>query len=497
MIEALIKSLNTHSTHKAFCINETFYTYSQLKQLAFSIGSAIKKAGGSKSKRIAITASNAIETYASIMAVWLNGYGYVPIDRNNPASRNSLILKEAGIDLVLTSETDISGVFENNDIPFISTTGIDISNDFNPSSNAQVTDLAYILFTSGSTGVPKGVPISFLNLNTFLDSFAELPVSMGPEDRCLQMFDLSFDVSVASYLLPLLSGACVYTVPSGGIKYLNIFKLLRDHQLTFASLAPSVINFLKPYFNEIDLPYLKTCIVTAEASNANLIRAWKSLMKNGQIINLYGPTEAPIWCTGYVYDESNEKSYNEMIAIGKPFKHVKAKILNDQNKEAAIGEKGELCIGSDQLTSGYLNNAEKNKQSFFNLNETRYYRTGDLCFADGQGDIIYCGRMDYQVKIQGYRVELSEVEVLIRNHFHLNCVAAAFKNKHGGNEICIFLENYSGPTSEIQKKLPDILPYYMIPSKIKIVNEFPVNSSGKTDRIKLLQSLETSAVERQ
>src|SRR5688572_7414284 len=146
MIEALLKSFNTNFNQKAFCINETFYTYQQLKEMAFSIGIAIKNAGGSQSKRIAITASDSIETYASIVAVWLSGYGYVPIDRNNPASRNSLILKEAGIDLVLTSEADITGVFENNQINFISTAGVEISNDFKPAVSKD-SELAYILFT--------------------------------------------------------------------------------------------------------------------------------------------------------------------------------------------------------------------------------------------------------------------------------------------------------------------------------------------------------------
>jgi len=487
MLAQLKRSIEAHVSKNAFCIEDEFYTYQYLQEKTAAIIEAINAIGGSRMGRVGIVTTNSISTYASILACWFTGNAYVPLSPTFPPQRNAFAVEQAGIDVVLGPENgpEVAGAVAES-LRFINTSSLHTAGAVLPDGGGRGNDdLLYILFTSGSTGTPKGVPINYGNVVSFLDSYEQLGFGSGSEDRFLQMFDLTFDVSVASYLVPLLKGACVYTVSSEGIKYMNVVKILRKYQITFASIVPSIINYLKPYFKEISLPELKYCVLTAEASGLTNVKLWAGCMPNGKIVNLYGPTEATIWCTGYFFDDAAPKSYNEMLAIGQPFKNVRAFILDESGRQVKEGEKGELCIESPQLTPGYLNNKEKNQQSFFQLEGGRLYKTGDLCYRDGDGDILYCGRIDHQVKIQGFRIELSEIEVASREFTGGNCVAVVYKNKFSVDNICLFLERYSGETNKLKKQLEGRLPYYMIPTQLTTIEELPHNTSGKVDRVTL------------
>ena len=223
-----------------------------------------------------------------------------------------------------------------------------------------------------------------------------------------------------------------------------------------------------------------------------MVGLWQDCMPNGKLYNLYGPTEATIWCTGYCVETTHMKSYNQMLMIGKPFKRVDALILDESGQAIGIGQKGELAISSDQLTAGYLNASEKNESFFFTKGDNRFYKTGDLCFMDEEGDIYYCGRMDHQVKIQGFRIELSELEIVVRDAFQINNVAIAYKNELGVEAIGLFVESAGLDHQLIRTELERKLPYYMIPSVIRNIDQIPVNLSGKTDRVKLEQLLQST-----
>jgi acyl-coenzyme A synthetase/AMP-(fatty) acid ligase len=230
---------------------------------------------------------------------------------------------------------------------------------------------------------------------------------------------------------------------------------------------------------------LKYCILTAEASLLANVSKWMDCMPGGKVVNLYGPTEATIWCTGYELDVQAPKAYNGMLAIGKPFKHVEAFILDELGNETALDIKGELCIASDQLTKGYLNNQEKTGLSFIEWGGKRLYKTGDLCYKDISGDIFYCGRIDHQVKIQGFRIELNEIEAVAKELISVNNAAVVYKNKLGVDQICLFLEKYTGEAAGLKKQLEQKLPYYMIPTQVRVIEELPHNTSSKIDRVNL------------
>jgi D-alanine--poly(phosphoribitol) ligase subunit 1 len=478
-----LKVVNNFRSDNAFCIDEKFYTYYDFTRNISKIRKALHTYSLS-SKNIGLVANDDIETYASIFAIWFEGYAYVPLHPNQPIERSLEIASQANIELIINS-------VDNNMFPNIRTIN---------SANLQFTELllqpeltsddnlAYILFTSGSTGKPKGVPIIRKNLGAFIDSFYSVGFQIDNNDRCLQCFDLTFDVSVQSFLVPLLKGACAYTIPHDQIKYSYVYGLLEDHQLTFGVMAPSMLRYLRPYFDEIEAPSMKYCILTAEASPVDLINEWSKCIPNAEIFDFYGPTEATIYCTYYKFITNGiNKHYNGMLSIGKAMRGITSIIIDEEKNILATNEKGELCISGDQLTPGYWKNSEKNETSFFEKKVgdilQRFYKTGDLCYLDDDGDIMYSGRIDFQVKIQGFRIELGEIEHHARESVNgRNAIAVAFENSTGNTEIALCIEGELADTTSLLENLKSKMPYYMIPTKILVRKEFPLNSNGKIDR---------------
>lgn len=483
VLSKFLDSVFKFPNKNAFLINEVFYSYAELWDRISIIRSGIRQMELDY-KILGIVAHDDIETYASIFAVWFEGLAYVPLHPKQPMDRNLEIIKQAGIQKVLDAnlESDYSSEL------VVKTKEFSIKQKKTEIITVSEDDLAYILFTSGSTGKPKGVQISRANVGEFMHAFMKTGFEINETDKGLQCFDLTFDVSVQSFLVPLTHGACVYTIPHDQIKYGYVYGLLEDHELTFGIFAPSMIRFLRPYFDEISLPKLRYCILTAEASPVDLVLEWQKCIPNAKMYNFYGPTEATIYCTYYhIPQQDSIKQANGMLCIGKPFHGIKAVILDEALQLVKAGVKGQMYIAGNQLTSGYWANSEKNEESFVSLTfedvTERYYKTGDLCIQDEEGDIMYFGRLDYQVKILGYRIELGEIEFNAREIINgKNAVAFVFDGTGGNQEIAICLEIDSFDQDIFLKILKSKLPSYMIPSKVFHLEEFPLNTSGKIDR---------------
>lgn len=486
ILTPFLHAVANFGSRNAFCFNEVFYTYTDFSQHVSKIRTALQQQE-SAGKNIGLVANDDVETYASIFALWLEGYAYVPLHPRQPKERNTEIIEQAKIGTVLASDKNI--VYDSKNT--ILTSELEFSELNLTPNDISDNDLAYILFTSGSTGKPKGVPITRRNIGGFMKSFWETGFKIDENDRCLQCFDLTFDVSVQSYLVPLTKGACTYTIPHDQIKYSYVFGLLDDHQLTFGAMAPSMVRYLRPYFDEIDIPSMRYSILTAEASPLDLVMEWANCIPNAEIYDFYGPTEATIYCTYYkVPLDGSCKQLNGMLSIGKAMPGLNAVILDENKNILGKNEKGELCISGVQLTPGYWENPEKNAESFFELEidgkTERFYKTGDLCYADDNGDIMYSGRLDYQVKIQGYRIELGEIEhhsrEFLKDH---NAIAVAFENATQNTEIALFIEGKYNEVPELTAYLKTKIPGYMVPTKFIVAEVFPVNASDKVDRNKL------------
>ncbi len=483
ILQPITRQISGRPDHQAFCIAGVHYTYAAFGSQIAAIRQGLRTIDN-KSHNIGLVTNDDIQTYASIFALWMEGHAYVPLHHSQPAERSNEIIGQADISLVLNSHP--GGSFNAKQL--LNTHDLPAAPGLEEPVVVADTELAYILFTSGSTGTPKGVPITRDNLVVFMDAFMAAGFEVTEKDRCLQCFDLTFDVSVQSFLLPLIHGACAYTIPHDQIKYSYVYGLMEDHQLSFIVMAPSMIRYLRPYFDEIDVPSIRYCILTAEASPLDLVDEWAACIPNAEILDFYGPTEATIYCTYYRYKRGGvNKQLNGMLSIGVPMEGITGLILDDQRKILGQGEKGELCIAGGQLTRGYWKNEEKNTESFFIMDylghPVRFYKTGDLCYYDEEGDIMYSGRLDFQVKIQGYRIELGEIEHHAREFMQgNNAVAIPFQNASGNTEIALFLEGEEDNTARVVQFLKTKLPPYMVPTKFIFKPVLPLNTNGKIDR---------------
>ena len=477
------KIASKFSERNAFCINEVHYTYFEFWELISKIRTGIQQLKLDDYK-LGLIVNDDLETYASIFAIWMEGCAYVPLHPKHPENRNLDIANQAELSIILDS--NINSIFKDSRVVYTSSfKSLKSTSRFKKISDDAT---AYILFTSGSTGEPKGVPISFGNLDAFVTSFLNVGFQLDQSDKFLQCFDLTFDVSIQCFLIPLLFGGCVYTVPHNQIKYSYVFGILDDYEITFAVFPPSMIRLLRPYFDEIKLEKLRNCILTAEASPIDLIKDWGMCIPNARIFNFYGPTETTIYCTFYEINLNGIiKEANGMLCIGKPFKTLKTIILNNNLQIVDKWEKGELYISGPQVTNGYWRDPKLNGEAFITFNYNgdiiKFYKTGDLCLQDDDGHILFFGRLDHQVKIQGYRIELGEIEYQARISVDgANAVAFTYQTYSNSNEIALCLEVEKLDKNKILSFLRDRLPPYMIPSRIYNLKKFPLNTSDKVDK---------------
>ena len=492
LIYSLHNSFNKNNDKNAFCINDSFFTYQELLSSIIKIRNAIVANIDSTEKHIGLVTNNDLETYATIFALWMEGKAYIPINPTAPKGRNVEILNLINVKFVFDSsiKTDFSS------FKIINTSKIEYDNNaIFEAIKFDEANVAYVLFTSGSTGTPKGIPISFKNLNALITELdIDEEYKLESSDRCLQMYDLTFDASLTALLPALLSGACSYTVPANSIKYFYIFKLLKKHKLTVLKMVPSIIYYLRPYFPEINAPSVRYSIFGGEKLYEDVVSEWAKCIPNGKVLNHYGPTEFTVCSNYYLYRSDKEnRSYNGVLSIGKPFKNVDCIILDNNDNIVANNVEGELCLSGNQLTSGYWKNDELNASSFF-IHKTdsgerkRFYKTGDLCFRDQDGYYMYVGRKDFQVKIGGYRVELGEIEYHARNHKSTNTkniLVIDVKNSSNNDELVLAIESSKFDIENLIDHMSAKLAHYMVPKKVFFIDNFPHNKNGKIDRKQL------------
>lgn len=483
---------NLSDPPEAVCCKVNDHTASYA-EFAARVGSIQSKLKGSRSQVIGIATENSVDTYAAIIASWLTGKAFVPLNPEYPAERLRNIIEEAEISEILyVQQTGATQEMISHfpDIEFTHSPSLTDPMLFH--TLPTVDKIAYILFTSGTTGKPKGVPISFGNLQAFTESFGHMGYDIRASDRFLQMFELTFDLSVMSYTIPLLNGASFYTLPSGMIKTLALYHVLESESITFSLMVPSAIQLLLPYIDDIDLPDMRYSQFCGEALKAGLVSKWAQCIPNATIDNVYGPTEATIYCTSKRITPGSEEdqSYKGILYIGKDLLHVKTALFVNGKPVTECNISGELCISGKQVTAGYLNNPLQNSQSFFEHEGLRFYKTGDLAMYHENGDLIYLGRLDDQVKIQGYRVELAEIEAAVKKALpdHENVAVAAEQND-GSWQLAVFIQHFNDNDEDLRHKLAQILPDYMIPHLILGLADFPLNANGKTDRKQLKEML--------
>ncbi|MGF7140986.1 amino acid adenylation domain-containing protein [Roseimarinus sediminis] len=486
-LEQLCDNFETYAGHAAFHIEGSFYTYAELGARVSAVQQLLF--GFPDEQYFGVVTRNRIDTYATIFALWLTGKTSVPISPKNPVSRNAGILKEMEIATLFDSSHD--EVLQFDGIKSIATSHLKSERNEPVVIDVPLSSDLYVLFTSGSTGQPKGVCISRANLDAFLKGFFACGYEFTPADRCIQVYELTFDASVQCYTFPLLVGATVYTIPDQGVRFLSIMKVLQSYQITFVKMTPSVIYYLEPYFRQISLPHLRYCLFGAEAFPADLVTKWEKCIPNAEIHNVYGPTEASINCSWYKWQRGRtNKVMNGIASIGSAFQNLKLMVIDDKLKPVPAGTKGELCVAGPQVTRGYWKRPEIDAQAFFEYNHLRFYRTGDLVMEDEDGDLLFIGRIDDQVQIDGHRIEPGEIAWHAIQQTGVKCVAMVTQRGALKGSIVLFVEDEKVETDKLQQSLAKVLPPYMVPGKIIVMEQLPLLSSGKTDRVQLEKMME-------
>jgi len=482
----------------ALIIDGESWSYAQLVTAAQEIAGYFPENREGEAQPItAVMAHRHISSYAGILAARFSGHAYVPLNVNHPCQRNATILRNSGAKHVVCGDLAIDSlqtILDATDVPTDSLTIINCgecrsdyslksSADFaQPGRHGSIMDLAYILFTSGSTGDPKGVPIQNSQLDAYLKAAGQM-VEVQPQDRFSQTFDLTFDLSVHDLFLCWENGATL-VVPSE--KELRMPSAhVRDQQITCWFSVPSLAYQirLQEDLTPGAFPSLRLSLFCGEALPTVVAQEWARAAPNSGVENWYGPTEATIACSRYIL--SDEVIVDDTVPIGKAFPAMELLVLNRELSPCPNGEPGELFLAGDQVASGYLDDPQKTAASFLTLPTGQLaYRTGDRAVFGANGDVRFLGRVDNQVKVRGYRIELGEIEAALRSASSgLNAVALAWP---GGAEIATSivaaLETDAADIPDIQSQISAVLPGYMVPSMIFCVAEFPKNASGKVDR---------------
>jgi amino acid adenylation domain-containing protein len=336
-------------------------------------------------------------------------------------------------------------------------------------------DIAYIIFTSGSTGAPKGVMISLASVRHYLSTIvAWLGLTSG--DRALETCELSFDFSVHNMFSIWEAGASLHILPA--TRVMNAVKFARSSELTVWNSVPSLAGMLLQVkaLPQDSLAGLRLAVFGGEQLPLGVVEAFQQAAPHCTIANLYGPTEATVFCTAQRVEKSLPlPASRDVVAIGSPLPGNKVRIVDEKGDEVTPGASGELLIGGVQLAAGYLGQTELTAQRFPIINEERWYRSGDLALQDKDGRYHCLGRIDNQVKVLGYRVELEEIDAHLRRVVGAALVGSVAWPVLDGmaRGIVSFVGAISVEAEAIKQELVQHIPSYMIPHRIIALKHMP------------------------
>jgi len=449
-----LKTVCEYPNNIALSVDCSNLTYQQLHEAAIDFANQLEF---TEKPFCLIPGSRELEDFIKIIACWLSAKPYVPLNPKFSDYRNEQIISQL-------SELDWGSL----------------------------PNCAYIIFTSGTTGEPKGVPITFEQLGHYLLNVNHMAQTTA-DDSVMQSCDLSFDVSVMQMMSAWANGARLVVVPTRQI--LMAARYAEDMNITIWNSVPSVasMSFKAGLLRPNSLPLVRFAIFAGEALTSSVVNLFRAAAPNAQIINAYGPTEATITVCHYKIPSLNFINTNAQseelidpipLGLADEGVHLKVFELDSNSPSTSLGE---LCIGGHQVTSGYLDRPELNQEKFFINDGVRWYRTGDLVIWDDRYGFCYKGRTDRQIKLKGYRIELQDIESALRTaaKTDLVCVVPFPVLPDGSIQDLVGVVSTSAQMifdeGAIKGAMADILPSYMVPSKILPIDEMPLSINGKVD----------------
>jgi len=464
-----------------------------------------------KPHKVGILASRGIDACVAMLGACWAGAAYVPIGLKLPQDRilailaaceftaiiadaeGAKLLTDAVLaacppiliraDQVLAADEDCMDSSDEIDRPLIA--------KLSKPMQVAADDLAYVIFTSGTTGEPKGVMISAGSAQNYVKTIVNT-LGLVATDRALETCELSFDFSVHNMFATWQAGAALHILPATLV--MNAVKFARNSQLTVWNSVPSLVGMLQQIkaLQHGCLPDLRITVFGGEALPQTAALQWQEAAPNAKIFNLYGPTEATVFCLAQVFScDAAITAGRDFVAIGTALGGCEAIVLDSVGAEVADGMTGELAIGGVQLAQGYLGQPQLTTQKFPVLNGKRWYLTGDFAVRDPSGVFHCLGRIDNQIKVSGYRIELEEIDAALRQVSGQNLVGAvAWPIVDGAAKgIVGFVAESQIGHAELTVALKQKLPPYMVPNRVINLKVIPLNSSGKVDRRALVELL--------
>ncbi|NKB70551.1 MAG: amino acid adenylation domain-containing protein [Candidatus Latescibacteria bacterium] len=503
-------SLRQVFLHQAHCrpqapalqLGQRQVSYGQLLDRAGQWADALLAALGRPPRRVGVFAHRSETAYTGVVAALLSGAAYVPLNRTFPLERTRSMIARAQLDALIVdaaSAPQLAPVLEAGGPSLIlapdgplEVEGVEILDGQGPGRShwppVASGDLAYLLFTSGSTGEPKGVGISQANILHFLGAVQQR-YGIGPEDRLSQTFDLTFDLSVFDLFAAWQGGACV-CVPQA-LDLLSPARFVQRQQITVWFSVPSLPQLMrrKNLLEPESMPTLRWSLFCGEPLPQGIARVWQAAAPYSTVENLYGPTELTLACLWHRWEAAQEPqgATDAAVAIGRPLPGLTALVLDEEGQPAPKGQAGELWVGGPQTAPGYWRDEALTVVRFTEMAGMRGYCTGDRVRQRPDGIYEYLGRSDQQIKVLGHRVELGEIEAALRQVAGLDQVAALGWPWHQGSAqgIVAFAAAADLDQDKVREQLAGLLPAYMVPSRLLPLDSLPLNANGKIDRAAL------------
>jgi amino acid adenylation domain-containing protein len=467
-------------------------TYGELDAQANRVAHALAELGVKRGDRVALWLPKGTPAVAATQGVLRLGAAYVPIDPMSPAPRAELIMRDCEVAAAAVEDPERGLVLrggigtEDEAIDWSDLARFDAGP---PSTGGQSgeDDLAYILYTSGSTGMPKGVCISHRNALAFVN-WAAAEVEVGPGDTLSNHAPLHFDLSVFDLYAAFRGGACVCLVPAGAAYSPRaLVELVRDESISVWYSVPGALILMMERGGMLDepLPHLRAILFAGEPFPVKYERTLREELPDVRLLNLYGPTETNV-CT---FHEVRELDADRTlpVPIGRPCSGDTARALKDDGDEAAIGERGELVVEGPTVMLGYWGREPQGGEP---------YRTGDIVTRVGDDEYEYVARRDAMVKIRGYRIEPGEVEACLTAHPHVGEAAVVVEGEGLERRLvayCVAGEEDAPSLIELKRHCAARLPRYMVVDRVRMVDELPRTSTGKLDRRRLVAAGEEMA----
>lgn len=440
-------------------------------------------------------------TIAAFFGVITGGNFYVPIDSEMPAARIDLILKNVNARMIICDETtletaetfDYQGELitysaicrEQEEIPEIRAEKDTVLREIY--DKAIDTDPIYIVFTSGSTGVPKGVVACHRSVLDYVEQLSET-LEFDENTVFGNQTPLYFDACLKELYPTLKFGAATYLIPHELFMFpVKLVEFLNQYRINTLCWVVSALTMISAFgtFQTVKPRYLRCIAFGSEVFPIKQFKRWKEAVPDASFTNLYGPTEGTGMCC--FYKVSRDFELDEVIPIGHPFKNTEILLLNEHDQPAAEGEPGEICIRGTSVTLGYYNNPEKTAECFVQnpLNKAYpeiIYRTGDIGRRNERGELVFVSRKDYQIKHMGHRIELGEIEVNVNLLEEVKISGCIYDDTKGKIVLC-----YVGDLeeAELTNRLKTRLPRYMMPNRIIRLEQMPFTANGKIDRVTL------------